>query len=331
MDANGTLLLTRDDVAELLSLDECITAVERAFRMQGSGRTERPGILGVHANGGGFHIKASLLELSKSYFAAKVNANFFENTARYGLPNIQGVVVLCRGDNGYPLAVMDSIEITILRTGAATAVAAKHLARHDSEIATVCGCGNQGRIQLLALARVLPIKRVYAVDLSQDRSERFSREMTTRLGIEIIPTQDLGAALAESDVCVTCTPSKKFFLCREAVRPGTFIAAVGADSADKQELEPALLAAAKVVVDILEQCATIGELHHALVSGVVTQDQVHGELGEIVAGRKAGRTSKDEIVVFDSTGSALQDVAAAAVVYEKALGANRGLRVDFAA
>lgn len=331
MNTNGTLLLTRDDVAELLSLDECITAVESAFRMQGVGKAERPGILGMHANGGGFHIKASLLELSMPYFAAKLNANFCENTARYGLPNIQGVVVLCRGDNGYPLAVMDSIEITILRTGAATAVAARHLARRDSEIATVCGCGNQGRIQLLALTRVLPIKRVYAVDLSQDRSERFSREMATRLGIEIIPTQDPGAALAESDVCVTCTPSKKFFLCREAVRPGTFVAAVGADSADKQELEPALLASAKVVVDILEQCATIGELHHALAAGVITQDQVHGELGEIVAGQKAGRTSKDEIVVFDSTGTALQDVAAAAVVYEKALAANRGLRVDFAA
>jgi ornithine cyclodeaminase/alanine dehydrogenase-like protein (mu-crystallin family) len=155
--------------------------------------------------------------------------------------------------------------------------------------------------------------------------------MATRLNIEIIPTQDPGAALGKSDVCVTCTPSKKFFLCREAVRPGTFIAAVGADSADKQELEPALLAAAKVVVDILEQCATIGELHHALAAGVVTEDQVHGELGEIVAGQKAGRTSKDEIVVFDSTGTALQDVAAAAVVYEKALATNRGLRVDFAA
>src|SRR3954468_5612332 len=123
-----TLILQRHQVAELLDLDTCITAVESAFRMLGEGKAGPPGVLGVHAKDGGFHIKAGILPLDRNYFAAKINGNFFNNAA-LGLPRIQGMVVLCDADNGSPLAIMDSIEITILRTGAASAVAAKYLAR----------------------------------------------------------------------------------------------------------------------------------------------------------------------------------------------------------
>ncbi len=129
MKAKGTLLLTRKRVAALLTIEESIAAVEHAFKLYGEGRTAPPGILGVHAEDGGFHIKAGLLELDRSYFAAKINANFPENVKRFGLPVIQGVIVLCDGESGYPLAVMDSIEITIQRTGAATAIASRsHIA-----------------------------------------------------------------------------------------------------------------------------------------------------------------------------------------------------------
>src|SRR3982751_1262491 len=142
MNPDGTLILSRRDVASLLSIDDCTLAVEQVFKMHGEGKTSPPGVLGIHARDGGFHIKAGLLELDRTYFAAKTNANFPQNVKRFGLPLIQGVIVLCDGENGYPLALMDSIEITIQRTGAATAVAAKYLARSDSKIATVCGCGN---------------------------------------------------------------------------------------------------------------------------------------------------------------------------------------------
>src|SRR4029077_12798818 len=125
----GTLLLARADVSALLTLDECIAAVEEAFRQHGQGRTSPPKVLGMPGTDGGFHIKAALLGLPAPYFAAKLNGNFFHNHQRFAMPNIQGLVILCDATNGYPLAVMDSIEITILRTGAATAVAAKHLAR----------------------------------------------------------------------------------------------------------------------------------------------------------------------------------------------------------
>src|SRR6267378_5910374 len=151
MKPDGTLVLTGRDIAALLTIEECMAAVEHAFKLHGEGRTSPTGILGVHARDGGFHIKAGLLELNHSYFAAKVNANFPENVKRFGLPMIQGVVVLSDGENGYPLALMDSIELTIQRTGAATGVAAKHLARVNSKTATICGCGNEGRISLRAL------------------------------------------------------------------------------------------------------------------------------------------------------------------------------------
>ncbi|MGH7600676.1 MAG: ornithine cyclodeaminase family protein [bacterium] len=329
MRPKGTLLLTRREVAALLSLDECIAAVENAFRLHGEGKTSPPGILGIHAHGGGFHIKAGLLEVGRTYFVAKTNANFPQNMPRFGLPTIQGIITLCDAENGYPLALIDSMEITILRTGAATAVAAKYLARPESSVATICGCGNQGRIQLRALTKVLPIERLYAFDQDAERARQFADEMSAEIRLTAQAVGDLKSAVRDSDVCVTCTPAKEYFLKKEYMKPGTFIAAVGADNAEKQELDPQLFVSNKIIADILEQCATIGDLHHALQAGLVTGENVHAELGEVVAGKKSGRTSKDEIIIFDSTGMALQDAAAAAVVYEKAISVGKGITVDF--
>ncbi|HYX68413.1 MAG TPA: ornithine cyclodeaminase family protein, partial [Terriglobales bacterium] len=328
--ANGTLLLSRAEVAELLSLDECIAAVEEAFRLLGEGRVGPPGVLGVHVAGGGFHIKAGTLPLARPYFAAKVNANFPGNPARFGLPTIQGVIVLADAEKGQPLAILDSMEITALRTAAATAVAAKYLARLESQGAAICGCGVQGRMQLRALARVLPLRKAYAWDADEERAREFARELSPELGLEVQAVEGAAGAARESDVSVTCTPARSFFLRRGDLRPGAFLAAVGADHPEKQEVEPALLAASTVVCDLVEQCAAIGDLHHALVAGVMTAAQVHAELAEVVAGKKPGRRSAEEIIVFDSTGMALQDVAAAARVYEKALRAGRGLTVELA-
>ncbi len=328
-DAKGTLLLSRADVAELLTLDQCISAVEDAFRQHGLDQSSPPKVLGMPATDGGFHIKAALMRRSTPYFAAKLNGNFFHNRQRFAMPNIQGLIVLCDATNGHPLAVMDSIEITILRTGAATAVAAKHLARPDSKVATICGCGNQGRVQLRALRRVLPLEHVYAFDLHEDQARAFASESSQQLGIEVEAVQELAPAARRSDVCVTCTPAKKYFIDNDCVAPGTFVAAVGADNEEKQELAPRLLAANKVVPDILEQCAEIGDLHHAIAEGLMRRNDVHAELGEVIAGRKPGRTSEEEITIFDSTGTALQDVAAAAMVYERAMESGRGARFRF--
>ena len=298
-----TLLLTRRDVADLLSIDDCIDAVENAFRLLGRGEVPRPAIAGVHATGGAFHIKAAI---AGDRFAAKINGNFFN-----AVPRIKGVIVLCDATEGKVLAVMDSIEITILRTGAASAVAAKYLARQNAHTALICGCGLQGRIQALALQKVRKLDRIFAFDTNSDAAANFAEEM----GAEAVP------APVWADIVITCTPSRSAFL--HKVQPGTFVAAVGADSEDKQELAPELMASSKVVTDVTEQCRTIGDLHHA------PEATVYAELSEIVAGKKRGRERDDEVIIFDSTGMALQDVAAAAIVYERALAAGRGTRFDF--
>jgi alanine dehydrogenase len=331
MKPNGTLILKRSEVASLLNLRECIEAVEEAFRLNEEGQSLPPGVLETLTEDGGFHTKAAGLKLAdKTYYAAKVNGNFPQNMNRWGLPTIQGVIALFDGGKGYPLALMDSIEITILRTGAATAVAAKYLARPDSKIVTVCGCGVQGRIQLKSLAEVLPLEKVYAHDQDEARSGAFAGDMSEELRIAVIPVKDLQGAVIESDVCVTCTTSRQPFLAREHVRAGTFVAAVGADNPLKQELDPGLMASNKVVVDVLEQCAAIGDLHHAIEEGAMTKADVYAELGAIVTGRMPGRVSGEEIIIFDSTGTALQDVAAASIVYEKALEFGTGVRLNLA-
>jgi alanine dehydrogenase len=320
-----TLVLTRRDVVDLLAIDECIDAVERAFRLNAEGQAIPPAILGVHVERGGFHIKtAGLRAAERSYFVTKVNANFPGNGERSGLPTIQGVIALFDVDNGLPLALLDSTEITGMRTAAATAVAARHLARPDASVVTICGCGVQGRDQLRALVHVRSLRRVFAFDAQTDRAASYAEEMSRELGLEVRAVPALEEATQASDICVTCTTSRRALLGRDHVKPGTFVAAVGADNPEKQEIDPSLLAASAVVVDLLEQCATIGDLHHALDAGVMTRADVRAELGEILVGRKRGRVTADEIIVFDSTGTALQDVAAAALVYERALTAGRG-------
>lgn len=331
MRAPETLVLKRKEIASLLTLDDYLKAVEDAFRMHAEGRTLAPGLLHVDSHEGEFHIKAGGLDLEKTYFGLKVNGSFFKNKERYGLPAIQGAVILFDGDTGSPLAILDSIEITIQRTGAAAAVAARYLAREDSRVATICGCGNQGRIQLKALMRVRSIQRAFAYDADPTIAEKYAEDMTRELGVPVVAARDLGAAASQSDVVITCTPSKKPYLMKDYIKPGAFVAAVGADSPDKQELESALLVGNKVVVDILEQCALVGELHHALDAGLMTRRDVYSELGPLVAGKVPGRTSREEITIFDATGTALQDVAAAVEVYKKALAAGIGFKVNLAA
>jgi alanine dehydrogenase len=323
----STLLLTRDDVRKLLTLDDCVEAVGRAFARQAAREDPPAALLGVHVPGGGFHAKAAVVD---GYFATKLNANFPGNPSRNGRPTIQGLVALFDATDGRILAVMDSIEITILRTAAATALAARYLARPDSATATICGCGAQAHAQLEAIVKARPIRRVFAYDQDDATAARFAGERSVALGIEVQAVADLSAAMRQSDICVTCTTARQPLIEPADVRPGTFIAAVGADSPEKQELDPKLLAIARVVVDNLEQCATIGELHHAFERGLVTPASVHAELGELIAGTKTGRASEDEITIFDSTGTAIQDVAAAAVVYERARQRGEATRLDLA-
>jgi alanine dehydrogenase len=320
----GILALSRSDVLELLTLRECIDVVEQAFRLHAQGHTLGPGVLSVPTTGGGFHIKAAGLVGERAYFAAKTNGNYPDNPRRCGLPTIQGLVVLADAENGSPLAVIESGSVTALRTAGATGVAARYLARPDSRTATIVGCGIQGELQLAAVAAVLPLERVWLVDTDHARAEDMAARATARRGLKAEAAKDLRRALADSDVCVTCTPSRRAVVAAADVHPGMFLAAVGADAHGKQELEPALMAGSTVVVDVLAQCVEIGELQHAVAAALMTPTDVHAELSDVVAGRRPGRTRADEVTIFDSSGTALQDVAAALAVYEKARRTRRG-------
>jgi len=331
MRTEATLLLNRSAVETLLSLTECIDAVENIFRLQGEGRIPAPGILGVKTPSGGLHVKAGLLPRNRPYIVAKLNTNFPQNSEMFGLSTIQGVIAVFDANNGAPLALLDSIEITIKRTAAASAVAAKYLARKNSRVATICGCGRQAEAQLRALGVVLPLEKIFAFDLNQRVARDFAAKFSKDCKIDIELVRDLSKAIRNSDAIVTCTPSRKFFVRSEDVKPGTFIAAIGADAEEKQEIDPALMASAKVVADSLEQSCTIGDTHHAIAKGLLRKEDVYAELGEIVAGKKPGRTNGDEIVIFDSTGVAIEDAVAAAVVYEKAIARKIDNHFSFAA
>jgi alanine dehydrogenase len=331
MEIKSTLLLNRSDVGELLGLTECIDAVEKAFRWQGEGKSSPPGILGTRTQNGGLHVKTACLTGLKTYIAAKLNTNFPQNHARFGLPTIQGVIVLYDAENGRALAILDSIEITIKRTAAATAVAAKYLARANSSVATICGCGEQGRAQMGALSLTLPLRKILAFDVDPNASLRLAAQLSREFQIDTEPVRSLPGAIQSSDVVVTCTPATEFFVQKENVTAGTFIAAVGADDSHKQEIDPALMSSAKVVADNFEQACSIGDTHHAIAAGLMRKEDIYAELSEIVAGRKPGRTSDDEISVFDSTGVAIEGAAAATLVYEKACTAKIMNSFEFAA
>lgn len=317
------LLLSRADVVRLMDYPAYVAAVEAGLRAAASGKALAPPAAGFAVPGGSYHAKSAAV--LGDAVAIKLNANYPGNPASNGLPTVQGVIYLADANDGRPLALMDSIEVTINRTGAATTIAARHLARPESKVAMICGAGVQGRVQARAILAALNLERVLVWDIRPEAANALANALARDLGVNVQATTDLAAA-AQSDVIVTCTSSRKAYLTPELVRPGTFIAAVGADNDDKQEIDPQLFPLATVVVDSLEQCAEIGDLHHALNAGTTRREQVHGTLADLVAGKKPGRRSSDEITLFDSTGIGLQDVAAATAVYRRALAAGAGTR-----
>lgn len=313
-----TLILSRADVAKLMSADAWLAAVEAGFAAVGQGKASAPPPMAIAGRGGIFHAKGASMELDRMYVALKVNGNFPENPATRGLPTIQGALLLCDGETGSLLAIMDSIEITLQRTAAATALAARFLARQDSRRILICGCGEQGVVQLAALRAVLPLEHALAWDRDPERAQAFAKAQSGDSFV-VEAVTDLGAAALASDVIVTCTTARSPFLEAGFVRPGAFVAAVGADSPEKSEIHPDLMSRSVVVADVLDQCSVMGDLHHALAIGAMQRGDVHAELSDLVSGAKGGRSDDSQITLFDSTGTALQDVAAAALIYQRAL------------
>jgi alanine dehydrogenase len=322
------LLLREREVGELLSMREVIAAVEEAFRLKGEGKTQMPpkSYVFFPRHGGDFRVMPAYLEEGEEAGVKVVNVH--PGNPDRGLPTVMATILLLDPSTGAPLAFMGGTLITNLRTGAAGAVAAKYLARRDSRVVGMVGAGAQARAQLRGLREVLELERVKVISAHPERTREYAEEVRREYGLEVEEVREIREAVEGSDVVVTTTPSRQPLVREEWVSEGTHLNAIGADAPGKQELDPGLLRRAKVVVDDVEQAVHSGEINVPLSSGLFRREDLYGELGEIVAGKKPGRTSPREITLFDSTGLALQDVAVAWLVYRKALRLGRGEEIE---
>lgn len=317
MNAPPVLLLSRRVISGLATTRDYLAAMQTAFADLAHGRFEMPHVGHVPGVGGMFHIKSAQRGGSPALAAIKVNGNFPENVAQRQLPTIQGFVALLDAECGCVLALMDSIEITARRTAAATALAAKYLAKPGSRTLAMIGCGVQARHHVEALLDVAPIESVAFCDPREDAADAFA-ERVRELGLQPRRADDARAAVRSADIVVTVTTATRALLGLADISPGAFVAGVGADNPAKHELGPDLLKASRVIVDSLAQASTMGDLHHAIEAGAMRAADVHGELAQLAAGQVAGRTHGDELWVFDSTGLSIQDLAAAEMIYERA-------------
>jgi ornithine cyclodeaminase/alanine dehydrogenase-like protein (mu-crystallin family) len=325
---NAAVILTGADVVRLLAPRDCIDAIAATLRAHEQSQSHGPVSAGLTLPGGSLHAKmAATHDAGRLFVVVKSNVNLPGNPERIGRPTIQGVLLLFDGDTGEPLAIIDSIAVTSLRTAAVAALAAEHLARQESRTIAIVGCGEQGEAQLRAMAVVRRLTDAQVFDVDKKKARAFADRMSNALGLRVDVAADLASAVRASDICVTCTTSKTPLLYPEHLHPGLFVAAVGADNPGKQEIDARALRQSRVVVDSLSACASSGDLHHAIEEGTMTEADVHGELSAVVDGRTPGRTSDDQIFIFDSTGTALQDVAAAVLIYRRALAAGVGMPV----
>ena len=324
-------ILTETELRRIVPLDlQAITCVEDAFHALATKAVAMPPILrlDIPEHRGEVDVKTAYVP-GLDGFAIKISPGFFDNP-KIGLPSTNGLMVLLSAKTGLVQAVLlDNGYLTDVRTAAAGAVAAKHLAREDASVAAILGAGMQAKLQLRALALVRPIReaRIWARDAA--KAETAAAELTAALGFPVRAEADGKTAVDGADVIVTTTPSEKPILKAEWLRPGQHVTAMGSDAEHKNEIEPAVIASAALyVADSLKQTRRLGELHHAIEAGVVTEGAIFPELGEIIAGRKPGRSGPDEITIADLTGTGIQDTAIATLAAARAAEAEAGMTFE---
>jgi alanine dehydrogenase len=327
-----TLLLTEKDVEQLLSMDEVMKAVESAFKEKGLGRVQMPAKLYLFYGkyGGDLRTMPSYLE-QLDVSAVKVVNVHPKNPKKYGLPTVMATIILVNPKNGAPLAIMGGTTVTSMRTGAAGGVAAKFLAKKNSKVVGLVGAGAQAKTQLAALLSLYgKLEDVRVWSRTEKTREAYVAEMKTACGevARMVSVESVKEAVEGADIVVTTTPSREPLVSGEWVTPGTHINCIGADAPGKEELDPAILARAKIVVDDWEQAFHSGEINVPFAKGIITKQHVWGDIGGVVAGLKPGRTASDEITVFTSTGLAIQDAVTAELAYKKALAKKIGRFVE---
>jgi len=315
-----TLYLTQNDVKQILNMRDTIEIVEFGFKEMGRGLVEMPTRIYLHfPRYNGFLVAMPAYVENLDAAGVKIATVHPNNPTKYSIPSVNARIILNDPKQGEPLAIMDGTYITMLRTGAAGAVGIKYLSRQDSQTAAIIGLGVQGRSQLMGLLEVRKIRKVKVFDVIKDLRNSYVSSMSREMGVEIHGTNSVEEAVEDADIVVTCTPSTQPFLKGEMIEGGTHISAIGADTKDKRELDTSILQKAnKIVVDYLDQALIVGDLAVPIRDGAIRKENIYGELGEIVAGKKQGRIDDKEITIFKATGLAIEDIATAFKVYELA-------------
>jgi alanine dehydrogenase len=317
--SRNTLVLSRKEIEPLLTMRDAIDSVEKAFKAYGEGKVQMLPKTHIHFDryNGILAIMPAYIE-SLNMAAVKIGTGHPDNPKKHGLPLVMATILLNDPETGFPLAIMDGTWITAMRTGATGAVAAKYLAKKGSERVCMMGAGVQSVAQLMGLNEIFDIEAVKVYDIDKVKSENYAQEMSRKLGLQVEVAKDFEDTVKLADIVTTVTPSRTPFLKNEWIEPGIHINAFGADTEGKEELDPMILRRAKIVVDNKIQSLRIGELNVPYSNGLIKEEDIYADIGEIVSGKKKGRVSDNEITVFDSSGLPIQDVAVAWKIYELA-------------
>ncbi len=322
--AEKTLLLTRDDVARLLTLPELIEALRAAYCLRANHELViRPQRAMAKYGGESTTVIFPGVLPDCERYTVKVNAKTDGNVAR-GLPFLRGVILLINRTDGSNEAILESGLLTAMRTGAAGAVAADVLAHKDARSVMIIGAGLQAEWMLPALAQVRRIREVRVFDVVRERADDWIHRMSSKVPA-LYKIAETPREARESDIVVTVTQSQEPILLGEDFRPGQCVLAAGADEPGKVELATDLLQRCRLVSDDRDLCFSDGSFNVAFRDGAITAEHIHAELGEVLAGQRPGRTSDEETFVFGSVGLPFQDLVAAQIVRKRALAEGVGM------
>lgn len=307
--------LTDEDVERLLDIKEVIDVVEEGFRLFSLGKTTAPPRMNIHVRDhDGDVLLMPCLAPDLGIFSTKIVSVFPKNLSA-GLPTIHAVLIAINPENGVPFLVTEAKVLTGMRTGAATAISIKYLARNDSKTLGIIGCGYQAKWQLLAATKMRDFEEIRIYDIDKSKMHDFKDRFREVFNEKIIPANSVEDLVRRSDVIITATTSKSPFVMKSMVNPGTHISAIGAYTPDMAEIESKLIAQSKLVVDSREAALLeAGDIIQAINHGLITKDDIYAEIGEIIAGKKRGRTSDEEITIFKSVGLSIQDAAVASLL-----------------
>lgn len=327
------LLIREKDVTKALSLSDMIKAVEDGFRQHGLGLAQtlprrEVRIRGKelpHAHPRMVRVAQGLAFLEKSEIVVIDHIFSFPDRRT---PPMRIIKHLINSDDGCTIAIIDSLNILGMRTGAAGAVGAKFLSRKDSKVVGIVGTGLQGRIQLRFLLQVRSIEKAYAFSLIQKETESFCEEMSAELGIDVSASHNIEQVVRNADILVTATPTMSPIVKAEWLSPGLHVNIIGADDPPKIELEGVALKMADKLVIAAEDCFKVGQIRIPMEEGIISEKDIYGTIGEIIAGIKPGRESEEEITIFHSPGVTIQDAAAGYNIYLRAKELGLGIEVQ---